>query len=454
MLRFRVRLISLALIAVLSPAPPPWAGAEQADKPNIIIIFADDLGYGDLACFGHPTIATPHLDRMAQEGQKWTDFYAAAPICTPSRAALLTGRVPPRTGVQPGVYFSHDDHGMPPSEITIAERLKTAGYTTLHVGKWHLGHTAGHRPTDQGFDHYLGVPYSNDMRVDPDMPVADDVNFRHGMTLEKMRQKENQKKNWVPLMRDEMIAEYPVDQATLTRRYTHTAVEFIKANQGQPFLLYLAHTFPHIPLHSAEPWRGASRRGLYGDVVEELDHSVGEILQTLRETQLAENTLVVFTSDNGPWLPFKTHGGSAGLLRGGKASTWEGGMREPTIFWWPGKLQQGIVRDMGSTLDIMPTLCDLAGIDPPTDRSLDGYSLKPALLGTGPSPRDTMFYYHGNHQLQAVRKKHWKLRLLDDQLFHLGHDPEEEYNIADKHNDVVNELKTLAEQHKQSLKND
>jgi arylsulfatase A-like enzyme len=438
-----------------SVVPLAQTAEAAAAKPNVVIIFADDLGYGDLACFGHPTIATPHLDQMAREGQKWSQFYAAAPICTPSRASLLTGRVPPRTGVKPGVYFSHHDHGLPEREITIAERLKTAGYATSHVGKWHLGHTEDHRPTDHGFDHYFGVPYSNDMRVDPKMPVAKDVNFRNGMTLDKMRQKENKKKNWVPLMRDEKVIEYPAKQSTLTRRYTKEATRFIQKHQDEPFFLYFAHTFPHVPLRTTEPWKGKSRRGLYGDVVEEIDHSVGQVLQTLRDTDQAKDTLVVFTSDNGPWLRFKTRGGSAGLLRGGKMTTWEGGVREPTLFWWPGQVDPGVVREMGSTLDLMPTLCDIVGIEPPTDRILDGQSLKPALFGTGPSPRKTMFYYNGHRQLRAVRKGPWKLRLAKDRkLFHLGHDPEEEHNIAGRHADIVQALKRLVDQHKQSLAKD
>ena len=293
----------------------------------------------------------------------------------------------------PGVYHENADGGMPGSEITIAERLKAGGYATAHVGKWHLGHTKGHLPTDQGFDQYFGVPYSNDMTVDPEMPVAEEVNFRKGMTLDKMRDPDNKKHDWVPLMKNEKVIEYPTNQATLTRRYTDKCQNFIReqADSDQPFFLYMAHTFPHIPLRSAEPWKGKSRRGLYGDVVEEIDHSVGQFLKTLRERGVAEDTLVVFTSDNGPWLTEGKRGGTSGLLRGGKGSTFEGGMREPTIFWWPNHLDKGVVRGLGSTLDLMPTFCDLAGIDPPSDRKLDGQSLKPALLGTGPSPRKKMF---------------------------------------------------------------
>jgi arylsulfatase A-like enzyme len=455
-----------ALLAVVGLLAGP-AAVSAADKPNFVVIFADDLGYGDLATFGHPTIATPHLDQMAREGQKWTQFYAAAPICTPSRAALLTGQVPPRTGVDPGVYFSHDDGGMPGDAVTIAERLKTAGYATAHVGKWHLGHTKGHRPTDQGFDQYFGVPYSNDMAVDPEMPVAEDISFRKGMTLDKMRNPDNKKKDWVPLMKNEKVIEYPANQATLTRRYTDQCQNFIReqADSDQPFFLYMAHTFPHIPLRSAEPWKGKSRRGAYGDVVEELDHSVGQILKTLRERGVAEDTLVIFTSDNGPWLTKGKRGGTSGLLRDGKGSTFEGGMREPTIFWWPSHLDKGVVRELGSTLDLMPTFCDLAGIDPP-DRTLDGQSLKPALLGTGPSPRETMFYYNGRGDLFAVRHGPYKLHFVvqggfgvppkkhtpdPPRLHHLGHDPREKFNVADEHPGVVKELQQIAEQHRKSL---
>jgi len=470
-----VMILAAVVAAVMGVTAPPGHAAE---RPNFVVIFADDLGYGDLSCFGHPTIATPHLDRLAHEGQKWTQFYAAAPVCSPSRASLLTGRLPPRTDVgrSPTVFFEWSNNGMPGDEITIAERLKTAGYATAHIGKWHLGHTEGYRPTDQGFDYYYGVPYSNDMRLDPNMPLAEDVTFREGLTREKYKNLPHEYGTWasrdqtkgrVPLMRNTKAIEVPANQATLTRRYTDECQRFIRKHEDkdQPFFLYYAQTFPHIPLHSADPWQGTSRRGLYGDVVTEIDHSVGQIVETLRKTGQAKNTLVVFTSDNGPWLVFKTRGGSSGLLKRGKGTTWEGGMREPTIFWWPGKLDSGVVRQLGSTLDLMPTLCDLAGIEPPTDRAIDGVSLKPALLGTGPSPRDHMFFYR-QHELYAARKGSYKAHFITQgrygrgpereehdppKLYHLGHDPGERFNIADKHPDVIREIRDLVERHRETM---
>jgi len=278
------------------------AQAGITDRPNIIILFADDLGYGDIGPFGHPTIQTPHLNRMAREGMRLTQFYVAASVCTPSRAGLLTGRLPVRSGMasdERRVLFPNSKGGLPDEEITIAEALKKEGYATAAIGKWHLGHLPEHLPTEHGFDRYYGVPYSNDMKTD--------ANGEKG----------------VPLVRNKTIVEYPATQRTLTRRYTEEALSFIEANETQPFFLYLPYTFPHVPLHASEAFRDTSARGLYGDVVEEIDWSVGQILGTLRDRGLAKNTLVVFTSDNGPWLTQDLRGGSAGLLRGGKGSTWE-----------------------------------------------------------------------------------------------------------------------------------
>lgn len=455
---------ALSVLGVLSLQP----AAAIAAPPNVVVVFCDDLGYGDLACFGHPTLATPELDRMAAEGQRWTQFYVGASVCSPSRASLLTGRLPLRTGVgkDPRVFFEWSEDGMPGDEVTIAERLKSAGYATMCVGKWHLGHKPGFRPTDQGFDRYFGVPYSNDMRVDPGMPVADDCLFREGMSLEKMRDEQNKRGGWVPLWRGAEVVEYPADQTTLTRRYTEEALEFIGDHSDEPFFLYYAQNFPHIPLHSAAPWKDRSLRGLYGDVVEEVDWSVGQILQKLRDTGLAQRTLVVFTSDNGPWLPFKTHGGSAGLLREGKGTTWEGGMREPTIFWWPDTIAPGVVRELGSTLDFLPTFCALAGVAPPQDRPLDGYDLSPALLGKGPSPRKEMYFYR-EHKLYAARQGPYKAHFVTQGcygsppkqpethdpplLFQLEHDPSERFDVAGEHADAIESIRKLVEEHRKTL---
>ncbi|MGI9243501.1 MAG: sulfatase family protein [Verrucomicrobiales bacterium] len=429
--------------------------AHAAGKPNLVVIFCDDLGYGDLACFGSPTIKTPNLDRMATEGQKWTNFYVAAPVCTPSRAGLLTGRLPIRNGMcssKRRVLFPDSAGGLPSSEMTISSALKGAGYNTAAVGKWHLGHLPQFLPTSHGFDSYFGVPYSNDMdRVASKAPRG-----REAFWTPKSEY-------WnVPLLRGEKEIERSPDQTQLTKRYTEEAVGFIRKQvAGTPFFLYLAHSMPHVPLFASEKFSGKSSAGLYGDVIEEIDWSVGQVLDTLREKGLAGQTLVVFTSDNGPWLVFDTHGGNAGTLRAGKGSTWEGGMREPTIFWWPGKVPHGVVHEIGSTLDLLPTACALAGVEMPGDRSFDGEDLSPALFGAGGSPRDEMFFYHGE-ELYAVRKGAHKLHFTTKVeyvgqkperhdpplLFHLGHDPGENFDIAADHPELVKQLVSLAEEHR------
>ncbi len=432
------------------------ASSASERLPNVIVIFCDDLGYGDLSIFGHPTIRTTHLDRMAQEGQKWTNFYAAASVCTPSRAGILTGRLPIRSGMcsdKRRVLFPDSAGGLPESEITIAEALKPLGYATACIGKWHLGHLLPYLPTRNGFDTYFGIPYSNDM--DRTVNIGREAFW-------------NPKPEYfdVPLMRDEEIIERPADQNTITKRYTEETVKFIQKNKEKPFFIYLAHNLPHVPLFTSEKFRDTSLRGLYGDVVEEIDWGVGKILDTLREEGLDENTMVVFTSDNGPWLTYDQHGGSAGLLREGKGCTYEGGMREPTVFWWPNHIPSGVVTDMGSTLDLLPTICKIAGADVPDDREMDGMDLRPALLGKGKSPRDVMYYYRGQ-QLYAVRKGNYKAHFITELaymrdtkkthhdppvLYHLGHDPSEKYNIAKDHPDVIEEIRTLVKQHQATIK--
>jgi len=450
----------IAITGLLSVGFTGQQSAMTAEKaktstPNFIIILADDMGYGDVGVFGHPTIKTPNLDKMAYEGQKWTNFYVAAPVCTPSRAGLLTGRLPVRSGMcseKKRVLFPDSKGGLPEKEMTIASALKCAGYATACIGKWHLGDLPQYLPNAHGFDYYFGIPYSNDMdRIDgPDYVEA--------CTKPKIDYFN------VPLMRNSEIIERPADQTTITQRYTQEAVKFIRENKEKPFFLYLANSMPHVPLFRSKAFENKSLRGIYGDVIEELDWSVGQILATLKQNGLDDNTLVVFTSDNGPWLIFKDHGGSAGLLRGGKGGTYEGGMREPAIFWCPGKIKPEVVMDPGTTMDLLPTFCKLAHVQLPTDRIFDGYDISPVLLGTGPDPRDVVYYYRGT-QVYAIRKGAWKAHFITQPeygsdiktvqdpplLFNVNVDPSEKYNVAEQHPDVIAEIKQILEKHLSTL---
>ncbi len=432
-------------------------GSAQDTPPNFVIVFADDLGYGDLGIYGHPTIKTPHLDQMAREGQKWTNFYVGASVCTPSRAALLTGRLPVRSGMcsdESRVLFPNSLHGLPESEVTLAEQLKTAGYATAAIGKWHLGHRKQYLPTNNGFDYYFGIPYSNDMdkvgnKNYKELP-EDAIDFKDFN---------------VPLMRNTEIIERPANQNTITKRYTEEAITFIKEHKEEPFFVYLAHNLPHIPLFASEEFRNTSERGLYGDVVQEIDYGVGQIIATLKEEGLADNTIVVFTSDNGPWLPFKTHGGSAGLLRAGKGTTWEGGMREPCIFWSPGKIAPAVITDLGSTMDLFTTFSTMVGVKIPSDRIVDGVDLSATLLRGGPSPRDGMFYYRGT-SLYAARLGDYKAHYITQGeygqfgekeehatpiLYNLGEDPSEQYDVAEQHPEIIEQINAYVKKHQANL---
>jgi arylsulfatase A len=397
--------------------------AAPSRPPNIVFILCDDLGYGDLGCYGSK-IQTPNLDRMAAEGVRFTNFCAADPVCSPSRAALLTGRYPTRVGV-PKVFFPQDTDGLNLDETTLADLLKARNYKTICIGKWHLGRPAEYLPTSRGFDEYFGIPYSNDMtpRV---------------------------------LMHNTEVVEQAADLDTLTSRYTEQAIRFIHESRAAPFFLYMPHTFPHIPLGASARFRGKSSEGLYGDVVEELDWSVGQIRQALKQNGLEQNTLVVFTSDNGPWYQ-----GSAGRLRGRKNTTYEGGVREPFIAAWPGKIPKGhVCNGLASMLDILPTVTALCGAAKPS-KPLDGIDILPLLEGQKDSIDREVLLYFDSWDLQCARWMNWKLHiarhntaayapapaggrlsftLARPELYNLATDPDESYDVASENPQIVAEM--------------
>jgi len=440
--------LAAAFSAPVSAADGGWAGS----RPNVVLIVADDLGYGDLACYGNPGIRTPNLDRMAREGMKFTQFATASPLCSPSRAALMTGRLPIRYGLD-RVLSPVARRGIPKSELTLGELFRSAGYATACIGKWHLGRLPKFLPTRNGFDYYFGIPYSNDMsrKSNPHHPL-----YRWKLVPP------------LPLMRDEKIIEREPDQDLLTQRYTEEAIRFMRTShaEGKRFFLYLPHTAPHPPLHASARFRGRSRRGLYGDVVEELDWSTGEILRTVRELGLDETTLVMFTSDNGPWLAKKQDGGSPGLFHEGKGSTWEGGVRVPFIARWPGKIPAGVTSEAFATaMDLLPTFARLAGITLPAGRAYDGVDLSPVLFQNSPGREALLFYWVG-HQLRAVRKGPWKLHVITNSpsnhtratkrrnpplLFNVLEDPSEAYDVAADHPGLVKELLDLMKEHKKEV---
>ena len=461
--------------------------AEAPPRPNVVIIFADDLGYGDLGSFGHPYIRTPHIDALAAAGQRWTDFYVAASICSPSRAALLTGRLPVRTGMYGeliGVYFPNDPGGLPDAEVTLAEALRGVGYRTAIAGKWHLGDRPAAWPTRHGFDQWLGIPYSNDMDWVGELNIDEMFALRAAGKNDEVagalagRGEKYQRPKieyWnVPLyasrLRDATFAdetvERPVDQTQITKRYTQAAVEFIATAKDDPFFLYVPHSMPHTPLFRSDAFAGASLGGRYGDVIEELDWSVGQIVGALRRHDLTEHTLVIFTSDNGPWLSMRTEGGRAGLLRDGKGTTFEGGMRVPMALAWPGTIPTGVVSEVGSTLDLFATITRLAGVDAETaNRGVDGVDLAGTLLTGEPSPRTDMPFYRRG-ELYAYRSGSWKVHLITQGnyglgpartehdpplLYHLRDDPSERFDVASVHPEVVTEMMAKISAHRANV---
>ncbi len=431
--KVRISFIIYAVIALRSMPIHAAVAPAAADQtlPNIIIIFTDDQGYGDLSCYGNPTIHTPHIDRLAAQGMKLTQFYVASPVCSPSRAALLTGCYPKRVGMHKHVIFPPYDYGLHPDEVTIADLLKSRGYATACFGKWHLGHRRGLMPTDQGFDVYFGVPYSNDMSQFHRKP---DSNYKHRL----------------PLMRDNEVVEWEPDQHLLTKRYTEEAVAFIDTHQDEPFFVYLPHTMPHIPIYASKEFAGKSPRGLYGDVIEEIDWSVGEIMGVLDRHGLADNTLVIFTTDNGPWLQFKNKGGSAGPLRGGKGTNWEGGQRVPCVMRWPARIEAAsICREVATTMDLLPTIAQIVGVDLAEvvdGRAIDGRDISSLLDGEdgAESPTAAFVYYTSRGKLAGIRRGPWKLLLESGELYHLEQDIAESRNVAADHADLVADLRAMA----------
>ncbi len=418
------------LAAVISTAPHTSAQRQ----PNIIFIYADDLGYGDIGCFGAQAIKTPNLDRMAAEGLRLTNFYSVAPVCTPSRAALMTGRYAARMGIQQmhlsNVLNFQDKTGVPTEETLISEALKARGYTTAAIGKWHLGTVAPYRPTDRGFEYYFGIPYSNDMQ--PSM-----------------------------LWRGTEIIEQPVKQETLTQRYAQEAVSFIERSKSKPFFLYLPHNMPHIPLYASEKFKGKSAAGIYGDAVEEVDWAVGEVLAALKRLGLDRDTLVMFSSDNGPWYE-----GSPGPLRGRKGWTYDGGVRVPFIARWPGKIKPRTVSDQPmATIDFFQTALALIGDKNPAAASklpLDGNNALAFLLGQDKKAPDNVYLFFDGPYLQTARWGQWKIhvarwniprytaassqqknnKLAKPELYDMTGDAAESYNVAARYPDIVKDLQT------------
>ncbi|MHC4398500.1 MAG: sulfatase family protein [Planctomycetota bacterium] len=399
----------------------PSIGAEAGRPPNVIVIFTDDQGYQDLGCYGSPTIKTPHVDRLAKEGMKLTSFYVAAPLCTPSRAALMTGCYPKRIGLAAGVLRPDSRRGLHPEEVTIAEVLKTRGYATGCIGKWHLGFIGPFRPTRQGFDFYYGLYHNLDHW---ETEYFDD-------------------KGGPPIFRGERIERRPATPDVLVDLYTKEAVDFITRNKDRPFFLYLAHQMPHVPLGVPPRMRGKSAGGLFGDVIEHVDWSTGEIVDAVRRLGLEAQTVIVYTSDNGP-SPLAT--GSALPLRGRKHTTFEGGMRVPAIVWGPGRVPAGAVCDaMILSMDLLPTFARLAGAEPPADRKIDGKDVWPLLAGQpdAKSPHEAFLYYNGRGELEAIRAGKWKLRVKSGELFDLETDVAESQDLAAEHPETVGRLKSL-----------
>ena len=414
--------------------------AADSERPNFIVISIDDLGYGDIGPFGNTVNRTPNLDRLAMEGCRLTCFYAA-PVCSPSRASLMTGCYPKRVLSIPNVLFPGEDTGLAAGEITIAELLKDRGYATGIIGKWHLGDQPEFLPTRQGFDYFYGLPYSNDMG-----PATDGARSNAGQPLPSADRNSRGAQPPLPLLRNETVLQsvLPDDQHAIVERYTQEAVSFLWNHRDEPFFLYFPHSAVHFPLYPGKRFQGKSQHGLFGDWVEEVDWSVGQVLETIRQLGLSDSTLVLFTSDNGGHL---RHGAVNFPLRGGKGTTFEGGVRVPAIAWWPGQISPGsVVGEVTGTMDILPTLVSLAGGNLPADRKIDGRDIMPVLAGheNAQPPHETFFYYRGL-SLKALRNGPWKLHLESEELYNLDDDISESTNVALMHRDIVTRLRKIAE---------
>lgn len=472
MKKLSIFLLSVSIVAIISAFQ--FLNAEKTPKatpPNIILIFMDDMGYGDLSCYGALQYRTPNLDKLASEGVRFTNFLSAQAVCSASRAALMTGCYPNRVGIS-GALFPNAKVGLNPDETTIAELLKEKGYATGIFGKWHLGDRPEFLPTKQGFDEYVGLPYSNDM-----WPVGYDGK----PTADTNRRKRTP---FLPLLHNsDTLQEIKTldDQAKLTGIYTERAVSFINKHKKSPFFIYLPHSMPHVPIAASAKFKGKSKQGTYGDVLMEIDWSVGEIMKALKEGGLDKNTVVIFTSDNGPWLNFGNHAGSSGGLREGKGTSFEGGQRVPCIVRWKGITPEGIIcNKLTSTIDLLPTIANICGTQLPT-KKIDGVDILPLLKGDmDAAPRKYFYYYYRRNNLEAVRRDDWKLVLPHEgrsyegqtpgndgfpgktpennpfslALYDLRRDPAERYDVKEIYPDILAELQKVAEEAREDLGDD
>lgn len=449
--------LALVILVALAAVNATYVRAgDLSAPPNVVLIYADDLGYGDLGCYGATGYATPNLDKLAAQGMRFTDFYVAQAVCSASRTALLTGCYPNRVSIL-GALGPGTKYGISSHEATVAEVLKSRGYATAIYGKWHLGHHPQFLPTRHGFDDYFGLPYSNDMwPKHPERPGG----FPD-----------------LPLIEGEKTIALNPDQTQLTTWYTERAVKFIERSKDKPFFVYVPHSMPHVPLFVSDKQRGKSQKGVFGDVLQEIDWSVGQIVETLARLNLTERTLVIFASDNGPWLSYGDHAGSAGSLREGKGTSFEGGVRVPFIACWPGKIPAGqVCREPAMTIDVLPTLAKLVGAELSSERKIDGLDIWPLLSGTpgAKSPHDALWFYWGNG-LEAVRSGKWKLHLPHDyrsltgaagnggkpagystgkiglSLYDLKADRGETKNVAEQNAEVVARLQEIVEKAREDL---